>query len=276
MNTPLAPAAAEPATHLAIETGFISAQRVALPRDEGRILQKLKVLAAAAGEDFYYRFPVKEKGGGTKFIEGPSIECAQAVARVYGNCAIDCRAVDMGPNIQFLARFVDIETGFQLTRPFQQRKSQQTMRTDADRQGDILFQIGVSKATRNVIANALKQFCNFAFEEAKTNLIEKVGKNLPAYRARLVARYAELDIELKRVEATVGRVADKWLAPDIARLIAEIQAIGDGMADKAEMYPSLDKTAAAPPPKPGLDQFNPAPPADDAPADIPPEEGDGP
>lgn len=255
----------------------VTARRVAVPRDEAQILQKLKVLAAAAGEAFYYRFPVKTKGGGQDWIEGPSIKCALAAARLYGNCGVDVRAVDQGPNIVFYARFTDYETGFQITRPFQQRRSQQTMRTDADRQSDILFQIASSKSIRNVICNALDVYTTFAFEEAKNNLVDKIGKNLSAYRTKLVARYVELGIELKRVEATVGRVADKWLAHDIARLIAEVQSINDGMADKGEVYPSLDKKPdASPPPKAGLDQFNPAPPADAAPADIPPEEGDGP
>jgi hypothetical protein len=40
----------------------------------------------------------------------------------------------------FLARFIDIETGFSVTRPFQQRKSQTLgKKMDADRQADIVF-----------------------------------------------------------------------------------------------------------------------------------------
>lgn len=53
------------------------AQPVAVKRDEHAVLSKLRVLAAAAGEDWYYRFPVKNKAKGTTdFIEGPSIKCA--------------------------------------------------------------------------------------------------------------------------------------------------------------------------------------------------------
>lgn len=233
------PAVVAPSISVIAQTEVITATRVAVPRDYGRVLSKLKQLAAMAGEDWYYRFPVKNRRENrTDYIEGPSVKCATAVAREFGNCAVDCRSVDQGPVTVFLARFVDMETGFQLTRPFQQRKSQQTLRGDAERAADIVYQIGASKATRNVICNALEMFTNYAFDQAKQNLVEKVGKNLESYRAKVVARLAEMQIDLTRVERILGKTAKEWLAPEIARLIAEIQAINDGMANKDDLYPA--------------------------------------
>lgn len=234
---------------------IITAQRVPVSRDYQRILSRLKTLAAMAGEDWYYRFPVYNRREGRQdFIEGPSIKCATAVAREYGNCSVDCRAFDHGPHTVFLARFIDMETGFQLTRPFQQRKSQQTMRGDAERNADIAFQIGASKATRNVICNALETFTDFAFEQAKQSLAEKVGKQLDSYRERVLKRLAEMGIELANVERTLGKAAREWLAPDIARLIAELQAINDGMARKEDFFPAQQPTDTSTGSK--LDQFN--------------------
>ena len=60
------------------------------------------------------------------------------------------------------------------------------------------------------------------------------------FRSKAVTRLAELKIEPKRVEAVIGRPADKWLAPDVARVIAEIQAINDGMALADDLYPPLN------------------------------------
>src|SRR5215472_7843282 len=60
----------------------IGAQPVAVYRDEARILQKLSALAAAAGSDWFYRFPVKKKDGGQDWIEGPSIKLANDIARI--------------------------------------------------------------------------------------------------------------------------------------------------------------------------------------------------
>lgn len=268
------PATITPHINIVAATEVITATRVAVPRSYAAILARLKVLAAMAGDDWLYRFPVKNrKENRTDYIEGPTVKCATAVAREYGNCAVDCRSVDQGPVTVFLARFVDMETGFQLTRPFQQRKSQQTLRGDAERAADIVYQIGASKATRNVICNALETFTNYAFEQAKQNLVDKVGKNLDSYRTKVIARLAEMQIDLARVERILGKTAKEWLAPEIARLIAEIQAINDGMANKDDLYPPPQAEGDAPQTTgTKLDQFNETKPTSTTPHD--PETGE--
>lgn len=225
------------------------AQPVSVKRDEGDILRKLKTLAAAAGEKWYYRFPVKKKVKNEQtgkdewvqdFIEGPSIKCANNVARLYGNCDIDTRVFDVGAYYMFYARFMDLETGYSITRPFKQRKSQKAMRTDSERADDIVFQIGASKAIRNVVTNALEFFTDFAWNEAKNSIIEQVGRKLEHYKAKVLERLAELNIDIKLVEVVRGRSVKDWLAADVARTIAEIQAINDGMATVEETYVGID------------------------------------
>jgi len=210
---------------------------VAVHRDESRILQKLKHLAAAAGDDWFYRFPVKSKTGGKSFIEGPSIKLANDVARIYGNCDIDCRAQDLGDSWLFLARFTDFETGFTLTRPFQQRKNQRAIKTDDDRALDIAFQIGASKAIRNVVCNALQTFADYAFEESKNSLVQKIGSDIDRWRVRTIEGLSNIPVEVNRVELVIGRASKDWLAPDIARIIAMMKAIADGMATADETFP---------------------------------------
>lgn len=222
-----------------LEVRPVGAVKVQVERDDVKVLTKLKALAAAAGDDFYYRFPVTKKDGGQDWIEGPSIKCAMAVARTYGNCDTDVRVQDAGDHWIFYARFTDFETGFTLTRAFQQRKNQKAMKTDAARQLDIIFQIGQSKAIRNVIANALSTYTDYAYEEARRGIVARVGKNLATYREKVLARLDELGVDLKRAEVVRGRVAADWLAPDVALCIAELQAIGDGMATVDETYPPL-------------------------------------
>ncbi len=221
------------------------AQRVAVRRDEAEILRQLKVLAAAAGEDWYYRFPVNKKNEDGSYqrdwIEGPSIKCANNVSRLYGNCDIDVREFDVGTHWVYYARFIDLETGYSLTRPFRQRKSQKAMRTDAGRQEDIAYQIGASKAIRNVICNALEFFVTYAADEAKASIIDKVGKRLDFYKERIAIRLAELKIDAKRIENARGRPLKDWTATDVARTIAELQAIQDGMATADETYPTPEK-----------------------------------
>lgn len=222
----------------------IGAQHVAIRRDEADVLRKLRVLAASAGDDWYYRFPVSRRNPdgsrSTDWIEGASIKCATNVARLYGNCEIDVRVFDLGEQWIYYARFTDIETGFTLTRPFAQRKSQKVMRTDAGRSDDIVFQIGASKAIRNVVTNALEFFTSFAVDEARSAIVDRVGKRLDHYRSRVLERLSEMRIDVRRVERARGRAYKDWVADDIARTIAELQAIQDGMATADETFPELD------------------------------------
>lgn len=226
------------APNITIVDQIITAQKVGVERDLAKVMRDIRTMAAMSGEDWYYRFPVKKKGGGVDHIEGPTIKCAQNVARMYGNCQVDVRAQDQGGSWMIYARFVDYETGFSLTRPFQADKAKVNLNTkDAGRQQEIAFAIGVSKATRNVITNALEAFTSFAFDEAKNNLVEKVGKRLEEYRKRVLERLASINVDVKRVEAMLGRSANEWLAPDVARVIAEIKAVTDGMATADETWP---------------------------------------
>jgi len=216
------------------------AQAVAVHRDERMVLTRIRELAAAAGQDWYFRFPVKnKKQGGNDWIEGPSVQLALDVARIYGNVEIDCRAQDLGNVLLYYARFHDVETGFSLTRPFQQRKGASRLGgADEGRRDEIDFQIGASKAIRNVIVNALRTYTNFGFEEAKEALVDKIGSQIERYRRTTVERIGKL-VTLDRVEAVIGRKSGEWLAPDIARVIAMGKAISDGMATVDETFPPL-------------------------------------
>lgn len=229
---PMMPAAQAPA--------IFGAQQLAVKRDTAKVLTELKVLAAAAGEDWYYRFPVKNrKENRTDWIEGPSVKLANDLARIYGNCEVDCRAQDLGSYILFHARFVDLETGYALTRPFQQRKGAAKMGgSDEGRREDITFQIGASKAIRNVVVNALQTMADFAFREAKEALVDRIGSDLERWRTRASERISGI-VALDRVEAVIGRKASDWLAPDIARVVAMGKAISDGMASVDETFPPL-------------------------------------
>lgn len=216
---------------------IVTAQPCRIRRDVPAFLQKIKVLAQMAGEDYCYRFPVKSKDGSKKNIEGPTIQLANDLAREYMNCMVDVRAVEQPTCWLFYARFVDFETGFCLTRAFKQRKGQKTMNTDPERAEDIVFQIGQSKAIRNVVVNALQTFADFAFREAKNSLVTQIGRSLPDWIAKMQHGIRERKLDLKRIERAVGTPIEKWLAPDVARVLAELKSISDGMATFDDIYP---------------------------------------
>jgi hypothetical protein len=216
-----------------------TARKVEVARDESAVLRKITTYAAAAGEHWFYRWPVQNRRKGTTdIVEGISIKGANAVSRLFGNCSIDVRVFDTGRTFTIYAKFSDLETGYSLVRPFQQDKGGAKLGGDDDaRRLDMALQIGVSKGIRNVVNNALETFCTFALEQAKANLVGRVGKDLPRYRARLAQKFADLGVDIKRVEATAGRPLNDWLAPDVARIIAEVRAVDDGMASADETWP---------------------------------------
>jgi len=220
---------------------IFGAQPVAVKRRVPEIMSTLKALASAAGSEWYYRFPVnkKQRDGSRKqeWIEGPSIKLANDLARSYGNCDVDVRVVLQGNRWIFYARFLDIETGYSLTRPFQQRMGQSSMRTSSDRQEDIAFQIGASKAIRNVVCNALQTFADYAFQEAKNSLVNEIGKDLPKWRDRVKKGLERDKVDQHRVEKEFGRAIADWDAADVARLVAIGKAVSDGITTWDESFP---------------------------------------
>lgn len=236
----------------------VTARKVEVERDEAKVLAKIRVMAQAAGEDWFYRYPTRNRDGTTGHIEGPSIKCANNVARMYGNCEIDTRIVDNGDSWIIYAKFADHETGFAYTRPFQQRKDQRAINAkDGGRLLEIALQIGISKSIRNVVTNALETFTNFAFEEAKAAIVGRIGAKIEYYRDRVLQRLSELKVDPGRVETTTGRAAKDWLAPDLARIIAQLQAVNDGMATVDETWPP--SAGGAPPPRPTREEFKETP-----------------
>lgn len=261
--TPGGHALVRPTTGLAERV--IGAQPVAVYRDEQRILQKLSSLAAAAGSDWFYRFPVRTQEGGQDWIEGPSIKLANDVARIFGNNVNEIREIDVGDAWIFYARFTDIETGFSMERAYRQRKGQRSLKTkDADRQLDIAYQIGQSKAIRNCIVNSLQLYSDYAFQEARHSLVDKIGKDVDGWRRRTLESLARLPVDLTRVERVIGRPAAQWLAPDIARIVAMGKAITDGMALAEDVFPPPQQVVppdGGQPATPGPDAAAPAAPA---------------
>lgn len=242
---------------------IITAQKVAVERNLTLIMNNLKVLARMAGDNYYYAWSTRNRDGTKGEVMGPTIKLANDVAREYGNCVVGADARDIGDHWLIAARFVDLQTGYSLTRLFQQRKSQSVTK-NAERDLDIAFQIGQSKAIRNVVTNALQSFTDFALEEAKKSLVERFGKDLPGYRDMAIERLTEMGIALDRVERLLGRAPTEWTAKDLARISANLQGIRDGMSTIDDTFPASgganppsaggeSSTAKSPPPVKGAE-----------------------
>lgn len=261
----------EGVTTLGMFGSIITAQKVVKKRDIAEIQQRMRVLAAFSGGSYIYSWPVKNrKTGRTTTAEGATIKLANDLAREWGNCLLDVRVIDERTHWLYYARFTDYETGYSYTRPFRQRKGQDTGMADRDRAEDLVFQIGASKAIRNCILNALSTLVDYTMEQARNNLLHWVDNNLEgakAYVAKVTERH---DINLERIEGIVGKKVKNWTNREYARVLTELRGIEEGLSDPDDLYPDepplADKVARKAAPK-----AKPKPPAADT-----PKEGDEP
>lgn len=239
----------------------MGAIRVQVRRDLGHVRMQIAQLAQFFGDSFEYSLPFKKRMKGEdgrwiekkEFVRGPSIRCTTAVARAYGNCSIDCTtASETGGAYVFDAAFLDVESGFRLTRPFRQRKDQNigSMGGDSGRVEDVLFQIGASKATRNVIRNALPDMCEFAVEQARSSLAERIKRNRGDVEAKILARLEEFKIPLQRVEVFYGQKIGEMNERVLAQIVGLLRGVQDGMITAAEVCPKGDQAPAAGQPVP--------------------------
>lgn len=238
---------------------MVTAQRVVVPRNMPDIMNRVKTLSEMAGQEYYYSFPVKSKNKATgewetSAIEGPTIKLANDLAREYGNCGVETMIVDVGDSWVIYARFVDLERGFTMVRPFQQRKNQKSLKGDDARALDIALQIGVSKAIRNVIVNSLETFSDYMFETAKEGLTKKIDKDPQRWRDHILGALSKIKVEPKRVERQIGRSVSAWTVKDIARVVSELKAVHEGMTTAGEIWPDAGFAGPVADPDPKIDE----------------------
>lgn len=227
-----------------VKTTYTTALAVQKPRDLMVVHKAIQAEAALAGESFYYGW-----GSGSDKIEGPSIKLAMAAARCYGNAAVDMLPVqELDDSWIMTAVFVDLETGFTLTRQFRQSKNSKVHgKHDAERKDDMRFQIGQSKAVRNVVVNAVPEFLiDAAIESAKSGVRKKieafVGKNGVAAAIDMVVKglkkhgVQEIDILEKCKVAEIKAIS----VDHIVMLRGDLYALDNGQEYASTLFPTME------------------------------------
>lgn len=227
-----------------VKTSYTTAIAVQQPRDLQKVSNKLLAESRMAGESFYYGW-----GSGKDRIEGPSIGLANAAARCFGNSAVDMLPMQETPDAWVMtAAFIDLETGFTITRQFRQsKKSVIYGKHDEERKNDMRFQIGQSKAIRNVVLNALPQWLiDRAVEAAKLGVKERIEQYV---KANGIAAAVELVLRgLAKHGITevlvLGKMAvAKPEALDIDHLVmlrGDLHALDNGQEHANVLFPGLD------------------------------------
>lgn len=233
------------------------------PRDLEAVKKRCLAEARMLGEDAYYSWTVKDKNSptGVSLIEGPSIDAAMVLARNWGNCGVPIEvAIDAPKHWILAATFVDLETGFNLTRLFRQRKNQKTGKMDDDRALDIAFQIGQSKAHRNVIVKAMPSWLMREFFETAQGVEEAKYKDVGKHTPRAIGAWAKppYNVTQEMLEKKVGRKAEAWIPRDLALLAAIFRAVKEGVTTVANEFSDEPPPASEPAEKPSEQTEEPA------------------
>lgn len=217
---------------------YVTAMQVIKPRNLNRVISKCVEEASIAGEEFIYSW----KQGGS-IIEGLTIGAALSIVRNFGNSFVDVEIEERESAYIFTAYFCDLETGFNLSRSFRQNKASPKTKQGKDiyegeRGTDIIFQIGQSKAIRNVILNAVPRWlATKVLEEAKNNAMATIN-NMGEVKARelILKKITNLKVDLPRIEAIYGK-AKSWDKVKLVQLSSALRSLENGYEDEETLFP---------------------------------------
>lgn len=233
------------ATLQKMQTQFSTAVAIQRPRRRLDVIKACEEEAAIAGDEFYYSWTVTTKEGKKELVEGLSVQAALAAARNWGNCGVPCSVEENMNTYIFTATFVDLETGFNLQRTFRQKKTLNIGKKYNERAEDIVFQIGQSKAIRNVILNALPSWLTTKMlAKAKENVIEKINKmGIAVAREKTVAFFAKYGVTADRIENKLGgKKFQAWDAKDLALLQGAMNTLLSGQESADSLFPVYQET----------------------------------
>lgn len=227
-----------------VKTAYTTAIAVQKPRDLQIVHKRLMAEAKLAGESFYYGW-----GAGKDRIEGPSVGLAMAAVRCFGNSAVDSLPIQELDDAWIMTSvFVDLETGFTLTRPFRQSKKWNVYgKMDVERKDDVRFQIGASKAARNVVLNALpKWLIDAAVNESKQGVREKIQKYVETNGLAAAVQLVTTGLAKHGVKEV--HVLDKCQVPEIkgitidhvVMLRGDLYALDNGQDYASALFPSME------------------------------------
>lgn len=234
------PALAGGGTAMQVRGQYATAVSVQKPRKLAEVEDRLMQEAALSGTNFYYAW-----GAGKDKIEGPSIKLAMSAVRTWGNCAVELEPVQETPDAWiFTAAFVDLETGYTLSRQFRQDKKWTVHgKFDAARKDDIRFQIGQSKAIRNVVINAVPSWLiDRAIEKAKDGVMIKLqeaidSKGVDAVRQGIIDYLARHGVTVEMILYKFSRPTVKALTlEDMVLMRADWDALNSGMDTIEHLY----------------------------------------
>lgn len=233
-----------PVTIQAVRGQFVTAVTVQQPRDLIKVETNCLMEAALAGERCYYGWKA-----GDGFIEGPSIELAMIAARNWGNSAVEMLPIiEDAKSYLMTAAFIDLENGTTITRQFRQSKTSIVYgKMDEERKADIRFQIGQSKAQRNVVLRALPTWLiDKMMDRAKQGVREKLErlietKGIGEARELLLKEFTKHSVTKERIEAKYKKKVGAWDVELLTLLRGDLYALNSKVEEAIIIFPEVLK-----------------------------------
>lgn len=234
------------------QTKYVTAIAVQRPRRLNDVLMRVKAEVELDPEGAFYGWDVG-KGDKKKHIEGPTIGLCMSIARNYGNSAVDVQIEETPGYYLFTPVFLDLETGFTFSRAFRQRKNQNIGMIDRDRAEDIAFQIGQSKAIRNVIKSSVPQaIIDTAIAHAKRCAVGKLTpEEIDKKKMDAITSFQrDFKVSIEQLGVYMGDSDPvKWSIDRVIELRSVYRSLKSGDLSVSEVFPEIEKKPEPAPPK---------------------------
>jgi hypothetical protein len=229
-----------------IQSAIIAAKR--FPRNEQQAFVRAinSFTRATMAENATYNFP---RGG--KTVEGPSVDCARELARVWGNIRYGLRVVSQDADrLHIKAYALDLETNTYVEAEDEfskliQRKDKYSGETkwitpDERDLRELMNRRGAI-AIRNCILQVLpSDLVEDVLKTAKQTLQKDAGNALERSREEvvkaLVVAFDRVGVSVQMLEAYLGHKLDLITASEVADLRAIHQSIKEGVAKREEYF----------------------------------------
>lgn len=229
-----------------IQSAIIAAKR--FPRNEQQAFVKAinSFTRPTMAEAAMYNFP---RGG--KTVEGPSVDCARELARVWGNVRYGLRVVSQDADrLHIKAYALDLETNTYVEAEDEfskliQRKDKYTGETrwiqpDERDLRELMNRRGAI-AIRNCILQVLpSDLVEDVLKTAKSTLQKDAGNSLEKNREdtvkALVVAFDRVGVSVGMLETYLGHKLDLITAAEVADLRAIHQSIREGVAKREEYF----------------------------------------
>jgi hypothetical protein len=250
---------AQGATLMRIENESMLSVAIQRPRDPKKVLSaavaELEIVPEEA-EAAYYSIPYKERqpDGSNKIVavEGPSIDAAMTLSRLWGNCSVTARALEedaVGATIAGI--FIDFETNYRVERPIRitrVKKKRNGGTWTLDPQKWLAeYQAGVSKAQRNATVKGLPAWLVARYMKAAKAIAagDPSTKADPKKVAGLLRGFERFKVTKEMLEKYVDAPVAEWMGTHLATLIGLGNAIKDKQLTVEEAFELEQPPAAA-------------------------------